>query len=192
MKRIAIFVSGSGTNMVNLIKKIQAGEVECDPAVVICDKPEAPAIKKARDLGVHVELVDRKKFASKAEHEAKIREIIDAKQVDYLLLAGFMRILSPEFVKHYEGRIINIHPSLLPNFPGGTAIKDAFEAKVKETGVTTHFVIAEVDAGPIILQRKVAILPSDTLESLEAKVHAAEYELYPETLRLLLSNQAKF
>ncbi len=193
MKRLAIFVSGNGTNAENLIHKIQSGSVHGVKAeAVICDNPQAPAIEKARRLGVEVVLVDRKQFQNKKDFEGEMIRGVDQRKIDYLLLAGFMRILSKEFVEHYRGRIINIHPSLLPAFPGADAIRDAFEAKVKETGVTTHFVTADVDAGPIILQRKVVVDPHDTLESLEAKVHAVEYELYPETLRLLLAGKAKF
>ena len=193
MKRLAIFVSGNGTNMENLINKIQSGFVPgAEVVVVICDNPQARAIEKAKRLGVEVVLVDRKQFQTKQDFEAAMIRAVEQKKSDYLLLGGFMRILSREFVEHFRGRIINIHPSLLPVFPGAHAIRDAFEAKVKETGVTTHFVTADVDAGPIILQRKIVINPQETLESLEAKVHAVEYELYPETLRLVLAGKVKF
>ncbi|MDD5216795.1 MAG: phosphoribosylglycinamide formyltransferase [Candidatus Omnitrophica bacterium] len=187
MKKLAIFVSGSGTNMENIIKTVHAGKIPVEAALVVCDKPDAPAITKAQRLGVEVALVDRKKYTSKTDFEAEIIRRVEAKKIDLIALAGFMRVLSPEFVNHFKGRVINIHPSLLPAFPGAHGIRDAFEAKVKETGVTVHYVIAEVDAGPVILQRKVAILPEDTLATLEAKIHAVEYQLYPEALRVVSS-----
>lgn len=191
MKRIAIFVSGSGTNMENLIRKAKAGEIPAEIALVVSDNPEAGALEKAKRYGVPVALIPRKQFASKQEFEAEIIRKVDAAKVDLIVLAGFMRVLSPEFVKHYEKRIVNIHPACLPAFPGAHAIQDAFRAKVKETGVTVHWVTAEVDAGPVILQRKVPIDPQDTLESLEAKVHAVEYEIYPEALKKVLSQKAE-
>ncbi len=192
MKRLAFLVSGNGTNAQNLIRKIRAGEIAAEAAIVISDNPLAGAIEKAKQLGVDAVVVDRKKYASKSEFEAAIVKILEEKKIDLIVLAGFMRILSPEFVKRYERRIINIHPAYLPDFPGAHAIRDAFEAKAKETGVTVHFVDAGVDTGPVILQRKVRVEPGDTLESLEQRIHAVEYELYPEALNRILSGRAGF
>ncbi len=187
MKRIAIFVSGNGTNMENLIRQIHAGKVPAECRLVICDNPQASAIRKAENLGVTVRVVDRENFGSKAEFEEEIIWHLAENKIDWITLAGFMRILSPDFVKRYAGRIINIHPALLPAFPGAHAIREAFEAKVKETGVTVHFVDAGVDTGPVILQRKIPVDSKDTLQLLEAKIHAVEYELYPEALRRILN-----
>ena len=192
MNKLAIFVSGSGTNMENLLKEIQAGRIPgVESVFVICDNPEAPALEKAKRYSVEVKLVERKKFASKAEFEAEIVRYLLEKKIDWIALAGYMKILSPEFVKQFWGRIINIHPSLLPAFPGGHAIKDAFEAKAGETGVTVHFVDQGVDTGPIILQKKVKVAPGDTLETLETKIHQVEYEIYPEALQLVLAGKVK-
>lgn len=192
MKRLCIFVSGSGTNMDNLIKVSKAGQLGgAKIALVVCDNPAAAAIDKARKQGVPVAVFERKKFADKAAFEAAIAEEIEKAGADWLVLAGYMRILSCDFVRQYRGRIINVHPSLLPAFPGAHGIKDAFEAKVRETGVTIHFVDEGVDTGPVILQRKVSIDPQDTLETLEEKVHRTEYELYPEALRLVLSGKVR-
>lgn len=190
--RLAFFVSGSGTNMENLVREIQAGKIQGDAAVVICDKPGAKAIERCRDLGVECAVVDRKQYKDKESFEEALIRETEARQIDWLVLAGFMRILSDRFVNHFKGRIINIHPSYLPAFKGAHAIRDAFEAGVKETGVTTHFVEPDVDAGPVILQRKVSVEPGETLESLEEKIHAVEYEIYPETLRLVLSGKVKY
>jgi len=185
MKKLAIFVSGSGTNMENLILKIREQKLPYEPVVVVCDKPGAKALERAALLGVKTELVERRLFADKGLFESALVQKLAVYGVELIALAGFMRILSADFVSRYQGRLINIHPSYLPAFTGAHAIRDAFEARVSETGVTVHFVVAEVDAGPIIVQRKVPIRPEDTLETLETRIHALEYELYPEALRLL-------
>jgi phosphoribosylglycinamide formyltransferase 1 len=192
MKKLAIFVSGSGTNMQNLINDCHNGRIPAQVGVVICDNPEAKAIARARNYGVTVIVIDRKQFQDKAAFEAEIIRAVDQAKADYLVLAGFMRILSCDFVRKYKGKIINIHPSLLPAFPGAHGIKDAFEAKVSETGVTIHWVDEGVDTGPVILQEKIAIAPEDTLETLEEKVHAIEYRLYPEALRKVLKREIKY
>ncbi len=190
-KRIAIFVSGSGTNMENIVRRIQTDGLDCAIVLVVCDNPSALALTRAARFGLETFVAERKNFKSKVEFDHHITEKLKEKKVDLILLAGFMRILSPEFVRAWRWRIINIHPSWLPKYPGAHAIKDAFEAKEKETGVTIHFVDEGVDSGPIILQRKVPIKPDDTFEMLEARVHAAEYELYPEAIQLFISEKLK-
>lgn len=178
--------------MENLIKFSKAGKLSGAKIVlVISDNPAAGGIDKARKLDIPVQVVERPKFASKKDFEAHIFHLIEEAGIDYLVLAGYMRILSNDFVRRYMGRIINIHPSLLPAFPGAHGIKDAFDAKVKETGVTVHFVDEGVDTGPIILQRKIPVTAGEPLESLETRIHAAEYEIYPEALNLVLSGQIK-
>lgn len=191
MIRFAIFVSGTGTNMENLIRESQAGSIPAIAELVISDNPEAKAIGKAEDLGVTVRVVDRKNFKTKHEFEDEIIWYLEQHKIDYIALAGFMKILSPEFVKRYWGRMINIHPSLLPAFPGARAIHDAFEARAKETGVTVHFVDTGVDTGPVIFQKKVSVTADDALDSLEAKIHHIEYEIYPEALRRVFTGAAK-
>ena len=192
MKKLAIFVSGSGTNMQNLIIECHNGRIPAQVALVLSDNPEAKAIARARNYGVTVIAIDRKKFQDKASFETEVARAVDASKADYLVLAGFMRILSPEFVRKYKGKIINIHPSLLPAFPGAHGIRDAFEAKVPETGVTVHWVNEGTDTGPIILQEKVAVDPGRTLETLEEKIHEVEYRLYPEALRKVLKREIRF
>jgi len=177
--------------MENLGRRVQAGELDCEIALVVCDNPYAKALKRAEKLGLETFVIERKGFASKAEFEAKIDEKLRDKNVDLVLLAGFMRIIGAEFVKNWKWKMINIHPSLLPKFRGVHAIKDAFEAKERETGVTIHFVDVEVDAGPTILQRSVPIKADDTLDTLEARVHETEYKVYPEAVRLVLSGKVK-
>lgn len=193
MKRIAFLVSGNGTNMENLVRTIQAGGVpNAQAAVVISDNPNAGAIERAKKLGVETVVIERKQFADKKAFEEAMTRKLEIRGIDLIVLAGFMRILSKEFVEKYKARIINIHPSLLPRFPGAKAIEDAFDAKVKETGVTVHFVDSGVDTGPVIIQESVSVSPNDTLESLEAKIHEVEYILYPVAVRMVLSGQAKY
>ena len=192
MKKIVIFVSGSGTNMQNLINDCHNGRIPAQAVLVICDNPEAKAIARARNFGVTVIVVDRKQFSDKAAFEVELARAVDGAKVDYLILAGFMRLLSAEFVRQYKGKIINIHPSLLPAFPGAHGIRDAFAAKVTETGVTVHWVDEGTDTGPVILQQKIAVAPEDTLETLEEKIHAVEYKLYPEALRKVLKREVKY
>jgi len=190
MKRVAFLVSGSGTNMENLIKRIQAGEIPADPAIVISNKPSVKALEKAAALGVKTVVIDHKAYAERESFDRALSECLEKHKIDVIVLAGFMRVLTEGFVKKYHGRLINIHPALLPKFPGAHAIKDAWDAKVKETGVTVHFVDAGVDTGPVILQRKVAVLANDTLEALEARLHQVEHEIYPQALKLVLEGKA--
>ncbi|MFA7255241.1 MAG: phosphoribosylglycinamide formyltransferase [Candidatus Omnitrophota bacterium] len=189
MKRIAFLVSGSGTNMENLIKRIQAGGIPAIPAIVISNKPGVKALEKAAALGVKTVVIDHKAHADRAAFDQALSGCLELNKIDIIVLAGFMRVLTDGFVKKYHGRLINIHPALLPAFPGAHAIQDAWDAKVKETGVTVHFVDSGVDTGPVILQRKISVLPSDTLETLEARIHDVEYEIYPEALKLVLAGK---
>lgn len=176
--------------MENLVKRIKTGEISADPVVVISNKPGVKALERAKELNVPTEIISHKDYATRELFEDALSKSLDSRKIDYIVLAGFMRVFTEGFVRKYWGKIINIHPALLPQFPGAHAIKDAFEAKVKETGVTVHFIDAGVDTGPMILQRKVPVLPDDTLETLEARVHAVEHEIYPEALKLVLDGKA--
>ena len=191
MKKLAFLVSGSGTNMENLIQRIQKGEIPAEPAIVISNKSGVKALEKAVALGVKTVVIDHKAYQDRAAFDKALSECLEKHKIDIIVLAGFMRVLTPDFVRKYYGRLINIHPALLPAFPGAHAIKDAWDAKVKETGVTVHFVDSGVDTGPVILQRKISVLPNDTLETLEARIHSLEYEIYPQALNLVLSGKAK-
>ncbi len=177
--------------MENIAKRVKAGELDLEIGLIVCDNPQAFALKRAVQFHLETFLIDRKNFKDKSEFDAAISKKLKEKKIDVIFLAGFMRILGPEFVREWKGRMINIHPSFLPQYPGTHAIRDAFEAKEKETGVTVHFVNEGVDSGPVILQKKVPIKEDDTLETLEARVHALEYELYPEAIKLFLSGKAK-
>ena len=172
--------------MENILEHVRDGKIKAEVALVVSDNPEAYALRRAEKYNVECMIVDRKKSPSRETFESEIERHLARKKIDYILLAGFMRILSPGFVEAHPKRILNIHPALLPKFPGRQAIRDAWEAKVKVTGVTVHFVDEGVDTGPIILQREVKVEPGETLESLEKKIHAVEYELYPKAINLVL------
>lgn len=191
MKRLAFLVSGNGTNMCNIVSKIKAGEIHADPVIVISNKSGVKSLERARELGIPTMVIPSKNYVARELFDQALSKCLDAHKIDLIVLAGFMRILTEGFVRKYYGRLINIHPALLPSFPGAHGIRDAWEAKAKETGVTVHFVDPGVDTGSMILQKKISVLPSDTLESLEARVHAVEYEIYPEALKLVIDGKAK-
>jgi phosphoribosylglycinamide formyltransferase-1 len=186
---IAVFASGRGTNFGAIIRAVKKGKIKANLSLLVCDNPDAGAIGRAKRAGIKVALVQRKDFATKKDFEAKINEHLEADKIDLIVLAGFVRLLSPEFVSRYKGRIVNIHPALLPSFKGTEGIKDAFDYGVKLTGVTVHFVDEEMDHGPIILQKEVKIEENDTLESLEAKIHKVEHQIYPEAVRLFVEGK---
>ncbi len=179
---IAVFASGKGTNFSAIIRATKLGKIKANLALLVCDNPKAGAISRAKRAGIKVVLVERKDFATKKDFEAKISQHLKGHKIDLIVLAGFMRVLSPDFVRKYKNRIINIHPALLPAFKGAAGIKDAFDYGVKVTGVTVHFVDGQMDHGPIIMQKEVKIEEKDTLESLEVKIHRVEHKLYPEAI----------
>ncbi|OGX46104.1 MAG: phosphoribosylglycinamide formyltransferase [Omnitrophica WOR_2 bacterium RIFCSPLOWO2_12_FULL_51_8] len=187
--RIAVFASGRGTNFASIARAVKKGRVKAGLALLVCDNPRAGVLGRARRAGVKVALVERKDFSTKAEFENKIIQFLEEEKIDLIVLAGFMRILGPGLVAKYRNKIINIHPAILPCFKGAQAIKDAFDYGAKVTGVTVHFVDEKTDHGPIILQQAVKISPSDTLESLEAKIHKIEHRLYPRAVKLFVEGR---
>lgn len=189
---IAVFASGRGSNFLALAKAAKRGRLKnANLALLVCDNPHAPVVFKAKKLKIKVALINPDLFPAKEEFERRIIRHLKKNRIGLIVLAGFMRILSPGFVKSYRNKIINIHPSLLPAFKGAHAIKDAFDYGVKVTGVTVHFVDEKMDHGPIILQREVKILEKDTLQSLEEKIHRIEHKLYPETVALFIKGKFK-
>ena len=149
---------------------------------MVCDNPKAYAITRANRLNVPVAVIPSKLFASREGHEKLIVSILKDQKVEAVVLAGYMRIFTPYFINVYKGRVLNIHPSLLPAFKGAHAIRDAFEAGVKETGVSVHLVTSKLDAGPVLACVKVKRASRDTLDSLETKIHRAEHALYPKAI----------
>jgi phosphoribosylglycinamide formyltransferase-1 len=188
---LAVFASGNGSNFSAIIKAVKEKKIKVKFVVLVSDKPEAFVVKRAQKERITVILVRREDFASRADFEAAIIQRLKNYKIDLIALAGFMRMLSCGFVKLYRKRIINIHPSLLPAFKGAHAILDALEAKVSFTGVTVHFVDKEMDHGPLILQRQIKIKRTDTLSSLEKRIHALEHELYPQAIKLFLNGRIK-
>lgn len=188
---IAVFASGRGTNFGAIIRAVKRGKIKANLSLLVCDNAKAGAIARAKRAGIKVALVKREDFASKEDFEARIIQCLEENEIDLIVLAGFMRMLSPELVSKYSGRILNIHPALLPSFKGTEGIKEAFDYGVKVTGVTVHFVDAKMDHGPIILQLPVRIEEKDTQETLEAKIHKVEHKLYPEAIRLFVEGKLK-
>lgn len=182
MKRVAILISGGGSNMRALADSM-TGDHPARPVLVLANDPAARGLVHAADRGLPVAAVDHRAFADRAAFEAALAAELDAARPDILCLAGFMRILTPGFVARYAGRLLNIHPSLLPRYPGLNTHARALAAGDAQAGCTVHQVTAELDAGPILGQARVPVLPGDTADSLGARVLAAEHRLYPAVLR---------
>jgi len=186
-RRLAVLASGQGTNLRALLEADRAGELGGSIVVVLSDRAEAGALAVAREHGVEAEALDPGSSKSRLEGEAAWLERLGRADVDTILLAGFMRILDARFLAAYPGRILNIHPSLLPAFPGTHSIARALEHGVRVTGCTVHLVDAGVDEGPILDQTAVAIHADDTLESLTARMHSAEHALYKRAVHAFLT-----
>jgi phosphoribosylglycinamide formyltransferase 1 len=188
LKRVAILISGGGSNMLRLVQDMQAGDHPAKPVLVASNDPAAAGLAKAAALGVPTAAVDHRSYhGDRAAFEAALLEpLLDARP-DIICLAGFMRILTPAFIDRFEGRMINIHPSLLPKYPGLHTHKRAIEAGDAEAGCTVHEVTSDLDAGPILGQARVAVEPGDTPEKLAARVLEREHQLYPLILRRFAS-----
>ncbi|HOZ32522.1 MAG TPA: phosphoribosylglycinamide formyltransferase [Tabrizicola sp.] len=182
MKRVAILISGGGSNMLALVRDM-AGDHPARPVLVGSNDPGAGGLAKAEALGIPTAALDHRAYASRAAFEADLADRIDAARPDILCLAGFMRILTPGFIRRYQGRMLNIHPSLLPKYPGLQTHARALAAGDTAAGCTVHEVTADLDAGPILGQARVSVLPGDTEDSLAARVLGMEHRLYPAVLR---------
>ena len=187
----AVFVSGNGSNLQAIINAIKAKKIKASLAVVISNKEDAFALERARKAKIPSLFIDPKKFPDRESFDRAVVMTLKEAGVDFIVLAGFMRILSPYFIKAYRHKILNIHPSLLPAFKGAHAIDDAWKAGVSTTGVTVHFVDEEIDHGAIILQKEVTIKPKDTLAKLEARIHKVEHGLYPKVIDLFARGRIK-
>ncbi|MFQ6085160.1 MAG: phosphoribosylglycinamide formyltransferase [Candidatus Bathyarchaeia archaeon] len=190
--RLGVLVSGRGTNLQAIIDAVETGYIKgAKVAVVISDVKEAHALERARKHKIPALFIDPKRFRSRIDFDEEVIRRLDGYGVDLVLLAGYMRIVSPEFVEHYKWRMMNIHPALLPSFPGLNAQKQALEHGVKVSGATVHFVTEDVDAGPIILQRAVPVMEDDTVESLSERILEQEHKIYPEAVRLFVEGRLK-
>ena len=191
MKKIAVFASGSGSNFQALVDAAKANGQSYEIVLLVCDKPGAYCIERAQQAEVPSLEISPKDFATKADYEKEILQKLQMSGVELIVLAGYMRLIGETLLSAYEGRIVNIHPSLLPSFPGKDAIGQAFQAKVKITGVTVHYVDEGMDTGPIIAQEAVKMEENETRESLEAKIHQVEHLLYPNVIQKLCSTDRK-
>jgi len=184
MINIGVLVSGRGTNLQSIIDAIREGKIEGRISIVISDNRKAFALKRAEKSNIETRYIDFKSFKNREDYDKKIVEYLKEKNVDLVVLAGYMRILSPYFIKMYKNRIMNIHPALLPSFPGLHAQRQAVEYGVKVSGCTVHFVDEGVDSGPIILQKAVEVEDSDTEESLAERILKEEHQIYPRAIQL--------
>jgi phosphoribosylglycinamide formyltransferase 1 len=183
--KLAILISGRGSNMVAIARACLAAEINAQIRVVIADSPGVGGLASARELGIEALTIPWPGAGNREAFEHALTEALDAQPIDLIVLAGFMRILSPGFVAHYAGRMLNIHPSLLPKYTGLHTHRRALEAMDKEHGASVHFVTAELDGGPLVLQSRVPILPGDTEADLSARVQATEHSIYPQVIGMM-------
>jgi phosphoribosylglycinamide formyltransferase-1 len=183
--RLAILLSGRGSNFQAIHEAIQSGALDAGIVCVISNRPGAPGLERAREAGYAAHAIDHRAFPNRAAHEGEVLRVLDAARPDYVVLAGYMRLLGAAFIERYRHRILNIHPSLLPSFPGVDAQKQALDYGVKVAGCTVHFVDEHLDAGPILVQRTVPVHEDDTAETLSARILEQEHGAYVEALQKL-------
>ncbi|MEK3889745.1 phosphoribosylglycinamide formyltransferase [Bacillus sp. FSL K6-3431] len=191
MKKIAVFASGTGSNFQAIIDAVTANKLHVDVALLVCDRPNAEVVVKAELAEVPVFAFEPKQFTSKAAFEQEIIHQLEQNDVEFIVLAGYMRLVGPTLLTAFANKIINIHPSLLPAFAGKDAIGQAVQAGVKITGVTIHFVDEGMDTGPIIAQKAVELADEDELSDVTRKIHEIEHIFYPETLEKLLGKKVQ-
>ena len=192
MTRVAILISGGGTNLQAFIDAVTDGSLDLEIQVVVSNQPDAFGILRARDAGIPTECVRNADFPDRAAFDDALADALERYTPDLLILAGFMRILTSAFVKRFEGKILNIHPALLPKYPGLNTHQRVIDAGEPWHGSTVHFVTEELDAGPLILQGRVAVLSDDTESVLSARVQAVEHKIYPEAAALFASGRLEF
>ena len=187
--KLGVLISGSGTNLQAIIDAIAEGTLDAEIRVVISSRPDAYGLVRAKEAGIQTIALSKDVYADPdIANEAIATELMHA-GCDYVVMAGYMRMVTDPILMAFPDRVLNLHPALLPSFKGAHAIRDAYDAGVKVTGVTVHFANAEYDKGPIVAQRAVDVAEDDTLESLEEKIHAVEHELYPEVLRWIAAGR---
>ena len=184
--RLAVLISGRGSNLQSIIDAIGARSLDAAIAIVISNRADAPGLVRARDAGLEVRYLSPKDYPDRDAYDRAIVEILRARGVDLVCLAGYMRIVGPPLLEAFPDRILNIHPSLLPSFPGLHAQRQALEHGVRISGATVHFVSVELDAGPIVMQAAVPVRDEDTVETLSARILIEEHRIYPEAIRLVL------
>jgi phosphoribosylglycinamide formyltransferase 1 len=185
-RRLGVLISGRGSNLQAIVTAIGGGEIDATIAVVLSNRPEAPGLAHAQAAGIATEVLDHREFRSRAEYDGALTERLRQHDVGLVCLAGFMRLLGPVFVQAFPHAVLNVHPSLLPAFPGVDAQRQALVHGVKVAGCTVHFVNEELDAGPIVMQAAVAVLEDDTSETLAARIRAEEHRIYPRAIATVL------
>ena len=189
--RAVILISGSGSNLQAFIDQVDSDDLELDIRLVVSNKADAYGLERAASAGIKTACVNHRNYGSRLEFDQALMERIDQASPDIVILAGFMRILTPEFVNHYQGKLVNIHPSLLPKYPGVDTHQRAIDAKDTWHGASIHFVVPEVDAGPVILQGRLAINNDDTTDSLQQRIHKIEHKLYPLAVKWFCQQRLK-
>jgi phosphoribosylglycinamide formyltransferase-1 len=185
--RVGILISGRGSNMVSLVEAMRSGQIDAEPSVVVSNVANAEGLRRAADFGIPTEVVDHKLIKPRRAHDAAVVDVLQRYRVDLVCLAGYMRLLTPVMVGAFRNRMLNIHPSLLPAFPGLEAQRQALEYGVKVAGCTVHFVDEECDHGPILLQASVPVLAGDTESSLARRILEQEHQLYPKAVALFFT-----
>ncbi len=184
MINIGVLASGRGTNLQAIIEAVEKGRIEGEISIVVSDNPDAYALKRAKQHNIETQYINFRSFKNREDYDKKVVECLKEKKIDLVALAGYMRILSSYFIKAYKNKIMNIHPALLPSFPGLHAQKQAVEHGVKVSGCSVHFVDEGMDSGPIILQKAVEVSDNDTEESLAEKILKEEHQVYPRAIQL--------
>jgi len=188
---IAVFCSGNGTNLQAIIDSQKKGYIKADIRLVVSDVSDCYALTRAKNAGIKTVVVERKDFKTKRDFELELLKALKKENIGLIVLAGYMRMLSGDFISAYENKILNIHPALLPSFKGTEGIKDAFSYGVKITGPTVHFVTLDMDAGPVILQSPVKVTEDDTEETLAQAIHEEEHKIYPRAIQLFVEGKLK-
>lgn len=185
--RVAIFASGNGTNFEIFADLFEKKELQGELALLFCDHPDAYVVERAKKHHVTFETFTVKESGGKKKYEEKIAKLLKSYKIDFIILAGYLRVIGASILDNYEGRIVNLHPAYLPEYPGLHSIERAFEDHKKQTGVTVHYIDSGLDSGPIIAQKRIPIFEDDTVESLEARIHACEHQLYPQVVKSILN-----
>lgn len=189
MFKLVFLISGSGSNLQQFIDHIEAGNIQAEISAVISNRADAFGLERAKKAGLPAIIIDHTEFSDREAFDSEMSKVIDSYQADLIILAGFMRILSDNFVEYYQDKLINIHPSLLPKYKGLHTHKRALEDKQTEHGASVHFVIPELDAGKVIMQGVVPVLPDDTEKTLADRVHEIEYIIYPKAVKYLIEGK---
>lgn len=189
--KIAILASGGGTNAQAMIDKAASGTLDVDIRLIVSNRPGAGVLERARKAGIPCAVLDHKEYPSREAHDAAMVEALKASGAEYIVLAGYMRILTTVFLEAFAGRVLNIHPALLPSFPGAHGGADALAYGVKLTGCSVHFVEEEMDAGPLIIQAAVPVNAGEPLETLMPRIHALEHRIYPQALQWLAEERIR-